>query len=255
MTLRMTPFAVFLGALVSCHHDQPKTSSTSSLDASADHEEVFVGTTVTIENQSQTKEGVSVYIAFGAKSIVTPRAAGWEFCQQEKSYPLVCDFVLAPASIQTLPLAGMYANFTVSFGGAVTCGTTKAEVNVNQTGDSPWYNTADISLVDGFNAKLAIEYVTASGEHKTLGPVEHERGNAKAFGVFPLACDICVSRQAPVPCGYKPGPSTECKTGTQDKPDVVCQYQGQAMSGAGEELKLLYLGMAPSEVLHLGVPE
>lgn len=235
--------AVFLGLLGSCHHTEPKTSlGDAGVDAG------FVGTTVTIENQTQ--EGVTVYIAFGSRSIITPAAPNWEFCHEEKSYPLVCDFTLAPASIQTLPLAGMYANFTVSMGAAVTCGSSLAEVNVNQT-SPPWYNTADVSLVNGFNAKLAIEYVTASGDHKTLGPVEKERGNERAFGVFPLACDVCVSRSAP-PCGYKHGPSPECKKGTQDKPDVVCQYQGQAMSGAGEEVKVLYLGMAPPEKLHLG---
>jgi hypothetical protein len=247
--LRRAPLAALssLSLLISCHHDQPKPSSSG--DAGVDA--AFVGTTVTIENQ--TTEGTTVYIAFGSKSIITPMAPNWEFCQPEKSQPLVCDFTLAPASIQTLPFASMYANFTVSFGAAVTCGSSLAEVNINQTNPA-WYNTADISLVNGFNAKLAIEYVTASGERKMLGPVEKERGNEKAFGVFPLACDVCVSRSAP-PCGYKHGWSPECKKGTQFKPDVICQYQGQAMSGAGEEVKVLYLGMAPSEVLHLGVPE
>jgi hypothetical protein len=152
---------------------------------------------------------------------------------------------LAPSSIQELPLFGQYANGTMSFGGPVTCGYTKFEFTLNQSLPLPWYNTVDISLVDGFNIGLAVEYKdpTIDSGHITLGPVLHERGNEKAYGVFPLACDLCVARSYQTPCGYKPGPSPECKNGPDSyHPDVICQYQGGMQSGAYTEIKVLYLG-------------
>jgi len=209
------------------------------------------GTTLEVENR--TDAGVQVYVAFGSRSIISPTAPDWEFCRQEKSYPMVCDFDLGPDVTRVLSLAGMYFNATISFGGAVTCGTTKAEFDLNS---ATWYDTMDLSLVDGFNAALGVE-VRGPETRGTdagpvmLGPVTHERNNERAFGVFPLACDICVSRSAPQ-CGYKRGPSPECKKGTQDKPDVVCQYQGTTMHGGDTDVKLVYFGIASKEVLHLG---
>jgi hypothetical protein len=237
----------------SCHqHDAPvaDVESADAGDAGAD-----AGTALEIENK--TDAGVEVYVAFGSRSIISPMAPGWEFCLTDASQ--TCSFLLGPDVTRVLPLAGMYFNATISFGGPVTCGTTKAEFDLNSV---TWYNTMDLSLVDGFNAATGIEVrepvLPGSGDggmtEVTLGPVLKERGNERTFGVFPLACDICVARQGP-PCGYKPGPSPECKKGKQSDPDVVCQYQGTTMHGADTFVKLVYLGMPAKEVLHLGIPE
>ncbi len=243
----------FLFMTASCRtcrgHAEPTEAEASDAgDAGA-------GTTLEIENKSGAS--VQVYVAFGSRSIISPMAPDWEFCKQGDAAP-VCSFLLGPDVTRVLPLAGMYFNATISFGGPVACGTTKAEFDLNSL---TWYDTMDLSLVDGFNAGLGIEvrgpagFGAASPEGGaglvTLGPVLHERGNERAFGVFPLACDVCVERRGP-PCGYKRGPSPECKKGKQDDPDVICQYQGTAMNGADTAVKLVYLGMTSKEVLHLG---
>lgn len=241
-------FAFVLVFLGGCHRCSPNSPSIADSASDAGDGDVPLGTTITIENGTTT--GVQVYIAFGSNSVVLPTSPGWSFCTQYQTYALVCDFLLAPSSIQTLPLNGQYMGATVSFGGPVSCGFTKVEWSVNQTSPSPgWYDTADVSLVDGFNVGVAIEYKDPfiDGGHVILGPVKHERGNEKAFGVFPLACDLCTARSAQTPCGYVPGPSPECKKGTQYHPDVVCQYQGNTMSGTDTEIKVLYLGPPADE--------
>lgn len=237
---------IFLSVTMSCHSCRGHGSSSPDDAAESDAGDASAaGTTLEIENR--TDAGVQVYVAFGAHSVVSPETPNWEFCAGDAAS--ACSFFLGPDVTRVLPLAGMYFNATISFGGAVTCGTTKAEFDLNST---TWYDTMDLSLVDGFNAALGAEVRGPNDAGLvTLGPVLHERGNERAFGVFPLACDICVSRQAP-PCGYRRGPSPECKKGKQNDPDVICQYQGSAMHGADTSVKLVYLGMAPREVLHLG---
>ena len=122
-------------------------------------------------------------------------------------------------------LGGKYLNATIGFGGTVMCGTTKAELNLN---NPKWYDVADVSLVDGFSTKIEISVKGRDGLKK-LGPPLGKEGNEKVFGLFPLGCDICTARQSP-PCGMKPG-KDGCKSGTQYKPDVPCQYQGPVMGG------------------------
>ena len=163
-----------------------------------------------------------MYLAFGADSVVLPSSL--DFCTGSG---LNCTFPLANHGARTVPTNGQYMNVTVSFNAAVTCGVTKAELNVN---NPKWYNILDISLVDGFSSEVLIES-TEGGKRTPLGPVWGATNNEKVFGVFPLGCDICVARQKPS-CGMKPG-SDGCKTGTQYKPDVPCQFQGATMGGAG----------------------
>jgi hypothetical protein len=177
---------------------------------------LFGGAGASIVNKSPGP--VLVYVAFGADSGIT----SWDFCHV--SGRLQCKFPLAPGEQQVLPTSGKYLNATISFGGPVTCGKTKVELNLN---NPKWFDIIDISLVDGFDRKVSITAKDSSGTHELA--VKGPAGNEKAFGVYPLGCDICTARQNP-PCGMSPG-SDGCKLGTQYKPDVPCQYQGSKMGG------------------------
>lgn len=173
-----------------------------------------VPVTLTIKNA--TDKAAVANFAFGADSVVLP--ASWPNCVA--SAALNCALPIAAHS-EALLTAGQYLNATLAFDAGVGCGATKAELNMN---NPKWYNTLDISLVDGYSNK-----VTIASDDKTLGPPLGAQGNEKVYGLFPLGCDICTARQNP-PCGMKPGGSG-CKAGTQYKPDVPCQYQGVKMGG------------------------
>jgi len=186
------------------------TSIAASTQASAQ-------TSVTFRNK--TLADATIYVSFGADSVI--QAAAWSaFCTA--SAPLNCMFTVAAGKEQVLPSAG-YLNVTLSAGQPVSCGSTKAEINVNHPGA---FDVTDISLVDGFNAKMAIDM-----NGTILGPPVGKEGNEKVFGVYPLGCDICTARQSP-PCGIPAG-GPGCKSGTQYKPDVPCQAQGPTVGGGG----------------------
>jgi hypothetical protein len=157
-----------------------------------------------------------------------------EFCSGSG---LTCSFVLAKHATKNVPLAGKYLNATVSFDAPVTCGVTKAELNLN---NEAWFDTLDVSLVDGFSNLVAIDAVSSAGS-VTLGPPNGVAGNEKVFGLFPNGCDICTARQTP-PCGMTPG-TDGCKTGTQYKPDVPCQWQGPTMGGGTQAAVRLVAGI------------
>jgi hypothetical protein len=164
-----------------------------------------------------------VFISFGADSSV--QAADWaSFCTVTS--PLTCNFTMIGS--QVLPTQGKYLNMTLAFGGPVACDSTKAEINVN---NPAWYDTLDVSLVDGYSNKIAIDYTPPGGTVTRLGPPLGKDGNEKVLGVFPYGCDICTARQSP-PCGIAPG-GAGCKAGTQYKPDVPCQFQGAVKGGGG----------------------
>lgn len=173
-------------------------------------------TSVTFHNQTTSQ--VTVFVSFGADSVIS--AKDWSFCHA--SSPLNCQFSVAANVDQVLPSQG-YLNATFAVNQPVSCGSTKAEINVNHPGA---YDVADISLVDGFNVKMSIELNGA-----ILGPPVGKEGNEKVFGVYPLGCDVCTARENP-PCGIPAG-SAGCKTGTQYKPDVPCQAQGSSLGGGG----------------------
>ena len=226
----MKKFCIVFTVLAAASCNRHPTAASTALGAA---EDAGQATTINIENR--THEGVKVFVAFGADSVVLPTSPGWSFCTG--STKLNCSFELMKDSDQRLPLEGVYFNATLSFQAPVMCNTTKIELNVN---NPKWFNTADISLVDGFSNAVAIEYADSDAS-VTLGPVKSPSGNEKAFGVFPLGCDICVARQNP-PCEMTPG-KEGCKQGPdQYHPDVVCQYQGKTMSGASTTVKVLYLG-------------
>lgn len=166
----------------------------------------------------------TVFFSFGADSAI--KAADWSsFCTV--TAPLNCNFMMTGS--QALPTGGKYLNVTLAFGGPVACGATKAELNVN---NPAWYDTLDVSLVDGYSNKIGIDYTPPGGALVKLGPPLGKDGNEKVLGLFPYGCDICTGRQAP-PCGIAPG-GTGCKAGTQYKPDVPCQYQGSVKGGGGK---------------------
>ena len=170
----------------------------------------------------------TVYVAFGADSKVG--VADWPFCTGSG---LTCTFPLPATTGQPLPTkGGAYLNATLSFGAAVTCGVTKAEININ---NPAWYDTYDVSLVDGWSNNVGIYYTppTAAdaGGRVQLGPPNGAKGNEKVLGVFPLGCDVCVARLSP-PCGMSKG-TDGCKSGSQYAPDVPCQYQGAVKGGGG----------------------
>jgi len=184
------------------------------------------GTQVTVQNERSV--ATTVYVAFGAGSKVN--AASWSFCSGSG---LTCSFDLTPkntaGSARLLPNASAdYLNATFSFDAAVGCGVTKAEVDVN---NPSWYDTLDVSLVDGYSDNVQIYAAPSGGGPATLGPPVGATGNEKVYGVFPVGCDICVERQNP-PCGIAKG-KTGCKTGTQYDPDVPCQWQGPVKGGGG----------------------
>jgi len=177
------------------------------------------GTTVSsvVVVSNETSNDATVYVSFGSASVVLPKH--WAFCKPTSE--LTCEFPLKANGSRSMPLSGHFLNATIAFNAPVGCGSTKAELSLN---DPAWYDTADISLVDGWNADLGI-----SADGTKLGPTKGNTGNELVLGVFPLGCDICVARQLP-PCGIPTG-TDGCKKGTQYNPEVPCQWQGTKMGG------------------------
>jgi hypothetical protein len=181
-----------------------------------------VPSTVIVMNAAPDDTVVSV--SFGPNSMIT--APSWSFCQ-DGSAP-ACVFPLkGRGASRALPIGNQYLNATIVFGAvSVGCGTTKAELNVN---NPIWHDVVDVSLVDGYSNGIAIEITGSDGGTMKLGPPVGATGNEKVLGLFPLGCDICVARDQPA-CGLPVG-SGGCKGGTQYNPDVPCQYQGPARFG------------------------
>jgi hypothetical protein len=187
-------------------------------------------TTAAVRNSSLVD--TTVYVAFGATSAI--QTEDWkEFCSGSG---LNCYFPLEKGRTRELPIHARNLNATFSFMRGVTCNTTKAEVNVN---NPEWYDVADISLVDGFNVPMRMQFGLES-----IGPVVGATGNESLVGVFPNGCDICVARQSP-PCGMTPG-TDGCKTGSQYDPDVPCQVQGSVMGGGNNRVMIELLDLVPA---------
>jgi hypothetical protein len=67
---------------------------------------------------------------------------------------LNCEFTLAANSSRDIPNPQVkYLNMALAFNAQVTCGSTKAEVLVNNPN---WFDILDVSVVDGFNEKIQI---------------------------------------------------------------------------------------------------
>lgn len=186
------------------------------------------GTALVVTNRQAT--ATVVFVAFGSDSKIT--SGDWPFCTGSG---LTCKFTIAAHSSQPLPTKGRYVNATLSFGAAVACGSTKAEINAN---NPAWYDTYDVSLVDGYSNKVGIVYTPPGAAPVALGPPVGATGNEKVLGVFPYGCDVCVARKSP-PCNIPTG-SDGCKSGTQSNPDVPCQYQGSVKGGGGSAEIVLF---------------
>ena len=171
----------------------------------------------TLAISNDTSADTVVYVAFGADSRVLP--GNWPCVAQG---PLRCDFPLKAHSAVSLPLSGSYLNATFSFGAPVGCGSTKAELNVN---NPKWFDIADISLVDGFNVPVSVD---VGGRTLAVAGVT---GNESNYGVYPNGCDICVARQSP-PCGMSPGVVGCHAANDMGQPVIPCQWQG-AVKGGG----------------------
>jgi hypothetical protein len=216
-------------ALVACSKPlAPVPAPVASASASALGATAGKSTVVVVND---TAAAATVYLAFGADSVVLP--AAFPFCTSQPPAALSCSFQLGAKASQVLPLAGQYLNVTMAFNAPVNCGSTKAEVNVN---NPAWYDTLDVSLVDGFSNGVEIQTGTV------MLAAFKGTGNEKALGVFPLGCDICVARQHP-PCGQTPG-RDGCKAGTQYAPAVPCQWQG-AVKGGGTPVRVVLVAGVP----------
>jgi hypothetical protein len=176
----------------------------------------IVASTAAVQNL--TDAGVTVYASFGTADGAVGPDAWATFCAPT---PSGCSFGLDAGALQVLPTSGQYLNLTLSFGAPPGCGTTLGELDL---ANPQWNNdTANISLVNGFNQN--VEILVSNGQ--TLGPTQGGDANADIYGVYPIACDICVARDQP-PCGVDaagctlPG-SCGCKSGSQYNPNVPCQ--------------------------------
>jgi hypothetical protein len=182
---------------------------------------------VRITNEQSTP--TRVYINFAADSVLKP--TDLPFCEVTGS--LNCQFTLGANSSQDIPNPqAKYLNMALAFNAPVTCGSTKAEVLVN---NPKWFDVLDVSVVDGFNEKIQMNLTPTGGQMTQLGPPEGKLGNQKVFGVFPYACTICAGIKD-APCGD--AGKGECKLGTESKPDVLCQYQMNEPNGLVEVLLL-----------------
>jgi len=191
------------------------------LDAAAKQKRVVV------KNQQAT--AVTASISFGADSEVNAQTLG-TFCKSSTG-KLNCVFDVPANGNKEIPNFGFkYLNMAVAFKANVGCGSTKAEVTVN---NPKWYDVMDVSLVDGFNEKVQINVTPTGAKTVVLGPPKGKSGNQQVFGVFPEGCDVCVERRNP-PCGYSKGKSSECKSGTEMQPGVICQYQDNSNAGTIE---------------------
>jgi len=183
--------------------------------------------TVRITNQQGA--AAEVYVNFAADSVLKP--TDLPFCRVTGQRS--CQFTLAARSSQDFPNPqAKYLNMALAFNAPVTCGSTKAEVLVN---NPKWFDILDVSVVDGFNEKVQINLTPTNGTPTQLGPPVGKLGNQKIFGVFPYACTICADIKN-APCGD--AGKGECKLGTESKPDVPCQYQMNEPTGLVEVLLL-----------------
>jgi hypothetical protein len=167
--------------------------------------------------------GTEVYVSFGAGSEVD--GSTWTFCTPT---PSGCAFPLDSDASRVLPAGSKELSVNISFdqpGGCQGSGIDLGEFTINAGA----YDTADISMVNGWNADMRIDVV--DGEHHlTLGPTQGPDSGAGIYGIFPNGCDICVARQNP-PCAWQTecgtpeggGAPCGCQGGTQYNPSPVCQ--------------------------------
>jgi hypothetical protein len=178
--------------------------------------------TVFIKNT--TAAPVKVYVAFGADSQVNKNNIGFP-CTFFNTEPrgLNCGFDLSKGEQKQISQKGKILNMTVAFNKAPGCGVTLAEVNANRSGIGA--DATNISVVDGFNEKIVVQYDHPNNKSLSfkIGPPCGLTDNEKVLGVFPHGCSICVSRKDVRQCGPYPEPGKGCHAGTEMEPNPKCQ--------------------------------
>lgn len=155
---------------------------------------------------------------------------------------LNCGFDLGPKEQKeiTNPLFKMIS-LSLAFNKPINCGATKAELTVNAKTDDVF----DVSVVDGFNEKIAMIFATNTGNQIKLGPPNGLTGNENVYGVFPYGCDICAGRLTPPKaCGPFPPKNIGCKSGTENNPNVICQY---SLTHPGENAGVMTIYLLPKD--------
>jgi len=177
--------------------------------------------TVFIKND--TNASVKVYISFGADSQVNMK--NLNFCTFFNTEPrgLNCGFDLPNKQQKQISQPGKILNMTVAFNKAPGCGVTLAEINANRPGAGA--DATNISVVDGFNEKIVVQYDHPSNKSLSfkIGPPCGLIGNEKVLGVFPHGCSICVTRKDVRQCGPYPPVGQGCHAGTEMDSKPKCQ--------------------------------
>jgi hypothetical protein len=238
MKLVATLLALVLTGCSGCPSPSPSDAGPPDVVQDVAQEAASAGATTKVIISNTTDAGATVNISVGADSVVQPSA--WDFCHVDAG--LTCSMPLGAGVSKVLPTEGQYLNASIAFNGPVGCkapsGSTIAEFTANNPNG---YGTADVSLVNGWNADVEILV-----DGQKLGPAKGQH-NENVSGVFPFGCDICVARQNPpcgIPaCGSSPndgGQNCGCKSGGQYNPTVPCQITYQK-ADAGSLLNVVLL--------------
>lgn len=196
---------------------------------------------IIIKNMQKTNAEVN--INFSNISGINKNSLGGLCNKRLTPSNLNCGFDLGPGEQKELanPMFKM-VSFSLAFNKPVDCGATKAELTINAKGD----DTFDVSCVDGFNEKIVMTFDPATGGKQVkLGPPCGLTGNERAYGVFPYGCDICAGRLTPPKaCGPYPPGKSGCKSGTENKPGVICQY---SLNQPGQNNGVMTIYLVPKD--------
>jgi len=208
--------------------------SVSSVDAATKQKKVIIKNMQTATAQ--------VNINFSDISGINKSNLGTLCDKRGTTSNLNCGFDLGPGEQKEISNpAYKMLSMSLAFNKLVGCGSTKAELTINAKGDDVF----DVSVVDGFNEKIAMIFEPASGNQVKLGPPCGLSGNERVYGVFPYGCDICAARLTPPKaCGPFPPGKSGCKSGTENKPGVICQYP---LNQRGQDSGVITIYLMPKD--------
>jgi hypothetical protein len=191
--------------------------------------------------KNMTNAIAQVNINFGADSKINKNNLGTLCNKRGTPSNLNCGFDLGPKESKEISNPSFQMmDFSLAFNKLLGCGATKAELAVNMPGGDAF----DVSVVDGFNEKIAMIFDNGQKQVK-LGPPCGVTGNEKGYGVFPYGCDICAARLSPMTeCGPYPSGNQGCKSGTENKPGVLCQYN---LANMGEDNGTITIYLMPKD--------